>query len=332
MRMRYSALALLAVLPFVAGCAKVQAKMDFKDGNKAYQAENFKQAIVDYTSAVEKQPDFTEAWFYLGSSHQALYRPGKDDPANKANLDKAIEFYKKSLDTNLNQTPNQKIVRSNTLAALTGIYGDDPYRNFDEALKYAQMLVQDNPNDPKNLYAMANLYEKFGKVSEAETTYKQVADANPNDTKACGALAAFYNKPLWDGLSKFEQAIHILERCATLDPKDPSGWQKVAVFYWDKAYRDPLLNDQQKNEYADKGLTAADEALKVKPDYFEAIIFKGLLYRVKANVAGDPRMRQQFLEQATQLQKQGLDMKKQAQAEAAAAAAAAAPAASAAPQ
>ena len=36
-------------------------------------------------------------------------------------------------------------------------------------------------------------------------------------------------------------------------------------------------------------------------------------------------MKQQFLEQATQLQKQGMEMKKQAAAEAAAAAAAAAP-------
>ena len=41
-----------------------------------------------------------EAWFYLGSSHQALYRPGKDTPENKEHLDKAIEYYKKSLEAN----------------------------------------------------------------------------------------------------------------------------------------------------------------------------------------------------------------------------------------
>ena len=247
MRLPYPALALLALLPFAAGCAKVQAKAAFKDGNKEYKGENFKGAIEKYQRAVEKDPNYTEAWFYLGSAHQALFRPGQDDPANKEHLDKAIEYYKKSLETNPAQTENQKTVKNNTLAALTGIYADDPYRNYDEAFKYAQMLVQDNPNDPKNLYAMANLYEKFGKIEDAERTYKQIADANPNDAKACGALAAFYNKPLWDGLSKFDQAISILEKCATLDPNDPSGWQKVATFYWDKAYRDPLLTDDQKN-------------------------------------------------------------------------------------
>ena len=57
---------------------------------------------------------------------------------------------------------------------------------------------RDNPNDTKNLYAMANLYERFGRVPEAEQTYVKVTEQNPTDAKACGALAAFYNKPLWD--------------------------------------------------------------------------------------------------------------------------------------
>ena len=32
-----------------------------------------------------------------------------------------------------------------------------------------------------------------------------------------------------------------------------------------------------------------DKALALKPDYFEAVIYKGLLYRVKANVAKNPQ-------------------------------------------
>jgi hypothetical protein len=68
-----------------------------------------------------------------------------------------------------------------------------------------------------------------------------------------------------------------------------------------------------------------DKALKIKPDYFEAIIYKGLLYRVKAGVTKNPRERQQFLDEAQTLQKQGLELKKQqAQEQASAAAAAAA--------
>jgi tetratricopeptide (TPR) repeat protein len=324
MKMRLQALVFAGLVPVLAvgGCARVRSRAAMKDGNKDYKEENFKRAVVDYSRAVELDPHFAEAWFYLGSSHQALYRPGKDTPDNKEHLEKAIEAYKKSLEVNPADTDKLRKVKINTLGALTAIYSDEPYRDFDTALKYAQQLVADNPNDAKNLYAMANLYEKFGKVQEAEELYRKIAEMNPNDAKACGALAAFYNKPLWAGRSKFDQAIATLERCASLDPNDAGGYQKITGFYWNEAYRDPLLTDQQRNYYADKGLENVEKALKLKPDYFEAIIYKGLLYRVKAGLTKNPRERQQFLDEAATLQKQGLELKKQQAQEQASAAAA----------
>ncbi len=326
MKMRLQALVFAGLVGVLAlsGCGRVRSRAAMKDGNKDYKEENFKKAVVDYGRAVELDPDFAEAWFYLGSSQQALYRPGKDTPDNKEHLEKAIEAYKKALEVNRDNTDKLRKVKINTLGALTAIYSDDPYKEFATAENYARQLVADNPNDAKNLYAMANLYEKFGKIQEAEDLYKKIAEMNPNDPKACGALAAFFNKPLWEGKSKFDQAIATLERCASLAPDDASGYQKIASFYWDKAYRDPLLSDDLKSQYAEKGLENVDKALKIKPDYFEAIIYKGLLYRVKAGVTKNPRERQQFLDEAATLQKRGLDLRKQQQQEQAAAAAAAA--------
>jgi len=327
MKMRFQVLAVATGVALLAGagCARVQARAAFKDGNKLYKDENYKQAIVEYQRAAELEPGMAEAWFYLGSSHQALYRPGKETPENREHLDRAIEFYKKSLETNDGGSEPLKRVKANALGALTAIHTEEPFKNFEVAQRYASELVQENPNDSKNLYAMANLYEKFGEIGQAEATYRKVAEMNPSDPKACGALAAFYNKPLWEGRSKFDEAIDILQRCATLDPADPGGYQKVASFYWDKAYRDPMLSDPDKDQYADRGLEAVDKALEIKPDYFEAIIYKGLLYRVKAQVARSPQLRAQYLDQAATLQKTGLDLKKEQQAEAASAAAASPP-------
>jgi tetratricopeptide (TPR) repeat protein len=330
MKMPSRALGLLLLVPFLAaGCTQVQAKQAFKDGNKAYKEEDFKKAILKYGAAVEHDPNFAEAWFYLGSAHNAMYRPGKTEPENVARLEEAIRAYDKSLEVNKGETENQKKVKLNTLAALTSIYSDDPKRNYDTAYKYAEQLVAENPNDAKNLYAMANLYEKFEKVDDAERMYKQIADSNPSDPKACGALAGFYNKPLWKdesgaARSKFDEAVTMLDRCAQLAPDDPSGYQKVATFYWDKAYRDPLLTDEQKLAFAQKGLDAVDKALALKPDYFEAVIFKGLLMREKAKATSNPRLRQQYLDEAVALAKQGQDLRKEAEAASAAAAAAAA--------
>jgi tetratricopeptide (TPR) repeat protein len=319
MKMRVQALAMGVLLLFSgAACAKVQSRAAFKDGNKEYTSENFKRAVGHYERAVELDPNLTEAWFYLGSSYQAMYRPGKDTPDNKDLLDKSIAAYKKSLETNPASSDSQKKVKTNTLGALIAIHSDEPYKNFDTAQQYAQQLVQENPNDSKNLYALANLYEKFSQVDKAEETYRKVSDLNPNDPKACGALAAFYNKPLWDGKSKFDQAIDVLQRCASLAPNDPGGYQKVASFFWDKAYRDPMISDEQKQHYAQKGLEAVNKALELKPDYFDAVIYKGLLYRVKATVAKNPRLRDEYLQEAQNQQKRALEIKKQMDAQAAA--------------
>jgi tetratricopeptide (TPR) repeat protein len=322
---------LLALLPLLlaTACSDVRAKAAFKDGNKLYKEENYRKAIDKYVQAVTLAPDMSEAYCYLGSSHQALFRPGKEGDENKQQLDQAIENYLKSLETNKGTTENLKKVRMIALGALTGIYSEPPYQDFEKALGYAQQLTQDNPDDTKNLYAIANLYEKFGKVDDAETTYRRITELHPEDAKACSSLAGFYNKPLWDEQgnvfdeatakggrrSKFEVAIETLQRCASLDPNDASGFFKVATFYWDKAYRDATVTEVQKATYAEKGLEAVEKAIGIKPDYWEAIIYKGLLYRVKAQISKNPKERAQFVEQAAALQKRALDLKKQQQAE-----------------
>jgi len=335
MRTRYRAPVLAALLPLVllsVGCDLVRAKAAFKDGNRLYREENYRKAIEEYETAVALKPDFAEAHFYLASSQQSLYRPGKEGDENRMRLDKAIEHYEKALELNKADTPNLQQVRLNTLGALTAIYSEPPLSNYEKALGFAEQLVKDNPNDLKNLYAMANLYEKFSRVAEAEQTYVKVVEQNPRDAKACGALAAFYNKALWDeqgqvwaeGTSqgarraKFEAAIATLDKCADIDPTDPEGHYKLAMFYWDKAYRDPMLGDKEKDTFADKGIEAVNVSLETKPDYWQAIVAKNLLFRVKAQVAKNPAERKRYLDQAILLQKQAMDLRKEQQEAAAA--------------
>src|SRR5215470_10660246 len=151
MKTRNQTLTILALVSLLAGlgCGRVKAKAAFKDGNRLYKEENFRKAIELYERAVDLDPGMAEAHFYLASSEQALYRPGKEGADNKELLDKAIEHYKLALDANKGSSPNLKKVRINTLGALTGIYSEPPYQEFDKALSYAQQLLQDNPNDTK---------------------------------------------------------------------------------------------------------------------------------------------------------------------------------------
>jgi hypothetical protein len=81
-----------------------------------------------------------------------------------------------------------------------------------------------------------------------------------------------------------------------------------------------MLTTSQKEQYADKGLEAVEKALQIKGDYIDAIIYKNLLFRVKASVATNSRVAQQYLDQANALRDQATNLRKQALAEGGAAA------------
>ena len=304
MKLRLQTLALTMLLPLVVGvgCSRLQAKQAFKDANKAYKDGNYKVAVERYNDAIRYSPDMAEAYFYLGSSYQALYRPGKDTPDNMGYLQKAIEAFDTSIAKNDGSSENEKTVKNGALAALTGIYSEEPYRNYEKAYQYADQLVKQNESDSRNIYAMANLYKKFDKVDDAERMFLKAVELNPSDERACNALAGFYNEPHWDGRSKFDQAIEVLQRCATLlKPDDPTGHYKVAVFYWDKAYRDPMLTEAEKDAYVDKGLEAVEAALKIRAEYVDAYVYKGLLLREKAKIVPAGKLRDMYTAQAQKL-------------------------------
>ena len=57
-------------------------------------------------------------------------------------------------------------------------------------------------------------------------------------------------------------------------------------------------------------MTAVDHSLQLKPDYVEAIVYKGLLLRLQANLEKDPAKQQALLKEAEQLSKEANDIRK----------------------
>ena len=134
--------------------------------------------------------------------------------------------------------------------------------------------MQDNPNDAKNLYAMANLYEKFGKVTRRSRPTRR----SPSRTRTTPRPAARWPASTTSRSGTKRRGLVENQRRArarqvrpgdrdrssgapTLDPNDPSGYQKVAIFYWARPTATRCSTDEQKDAYADKGLEAVDKAL-----------------------------------------------------------------------
>lgn len=311
-----AALALVASLGVAfAGCGKmneVRAMKAFKDGNKLYAANDWRGAAEKYEEAIQLDPEDNIhscgespgcVYFYLGNSYDNLYRPTrKGEPANDAYLEKAIENYKMAAD----KITNDPKMRTLALQYLVAAYGPDKMNDPTAAEPVVRAMIELEPDEPTNYFVLADIYADSGEYELAEEIYLKAKEVRPNDPAVYMQLAGFYNSQ-----GDFEKTIEAVTERTKVEPNNPEAYQTLATYYWDKAYRDFRLTDQEKKEYILAGIEAVDKALALKDDYMEAVAYKNLLLRLQANVETDPAVQQRLLREADQLRDRATELRKQ---------------------
>ncbi len=311
-----ASLAVAAVLALVAasGCGKVgelQAMKSFKAANQAYQQQDYKKASDLYEEAIASAPDTQAAHqshFFLGNSYDNLYKPSKKgDAENDALLTKAVDHYSKAAETlsASNDAADKKLGKL-SLEYLVAAYGADKLNDPGKAEPVLQKMIQGDPSDPANYFALAKLYEDAGAYDAAEQMLIKAKEARPSDSAVYMTLAGYYNRQ-----GQFDKTIDALEQRAAKEPNNPEAYYTISTFYWDKAFRDARLKDAEKKDFVQKGIQAVDHALQIKPDYAEALVYKGLLLRLEANMEKDRDKQQALLKQADQLRDKANDLRKQ---------------------
>ena len=70
------------------------------------------------------------------------------------------------------------------------------------------------------------------------------------------------------------------------------------------------LSSEQKLRYLDSGIAASDWPLSTRPDYSEALVYKNILLRMKANLETDPAAKRAMLAEADALRNRAMELKK----------------------
>jgi tetratricopeptide (TPR) repeat protein len=288
-----------------AGCSQVEglkAKMAFKDANSLYQQQDYRKAAEKYEEALAADPDLTAAYFFLGNSYDNLYKPGRRGEApNDELLTKAIDNYKKAAE----QEQDPKIKKL-ALEYLVAAYGPDKMNDPTQAEPMVQRMIELDPKDPANYFALAKIYEDTGNYEQAEETLIKAREARPNDPAVYMQLAGYYNRQ-----GEFDKTIEALEARTQQEPNNPEAFYTIATYYWDKAYRDFRLPEADKKKYVDSGVAAVDKAIALKNDYMEALVYKNLLLRLQANLEKNPQRQQALLKEADQLRDRAQELRKQ---------------------
>ena len=292
------------------GCAKigsVMAMFKFKQANQAYQSQDYERSSKLYEETIASDPGNSIVYFYLGNSYDNLYKPGeKGKPENDALIQKAVQNYQLAVEKLDANDPVQGKIKALSLQFLMAAYGSDKLDDPVKAEPVVIRLIQLDPGEPANYYQLAKLYEDAGESEAAEKVYVAAKDAKPSDVNTYIQLAGYYNRQ-----GNFGKAILAFEQRADREPNNPEGFYTVATQYWDQAYRGVGVKDADKRTYVQKGLTAIDHAIQLRPDYMEALVYKGLLLRSQALLEKDPAKQQALIKQADSLRDKAEEIRKQ---------------------
>jgi len=315
MRMRLetrtaAALAIVAMLGLssTVACSKIgelKGKMTFKDANEAYQAKNYPKAAQLYEETLQNNPDLAQVYFFLGNSYDNQYKPGVQTPDNTEKIDKAVKNYTMAADKLSTGSPDDAKLKMLSLQYLAAVYGSEKLDDPGKAEPVIQRMIQMDPGNPDNYVALARIYEDAGFYPEAEEMLVKAKEVKPNDANVYMQLAGYYNRQ-----NQFDKTIEALDQRAKLDPNNPEAYYMIATYYWDNAQHNVQLKDAEKRENVEKGLAAVDRALQIRPDYMEAIVYKGLLLRVQALLEKDPAKQQALIKEADQLHDKAEDLRK----------------------
>jgi len=303
-----AALAMTAMigLSSTVACSKVgelKARMTFKEANESYQAKNYPRAAQLYEQTLQNNPDQAQVYFFLGNSYDNLYKPGLQTSENEGNLAKAIQNYQLAADK-LNNPEDAKL-KVLALQYLAAVYGSDKLDDPGKAEPVIQRLIQLDPGNPDNYVALARLYEDAGFYAEAEEMLVKAKDVKPSDPNVYNQLAGYYKRQ-----DQLDKTIDALEQRAKLEPNNPEAAYMISTYYWDNAQHNVALKDSEKRENVEKGLAAVDKALQIRPDYMEAMVYKGLLLRTQAPLEKDPAKQQALLKEANLLHDKAEDLRK----------------------
>ena len=297
----------------LTGCGKfgeLQAMKAFKAANQAYTQQDYKKAATLYEQAIQAAPDTQpahQAYFFLGNSYDNLYKPSKKGDANNDELlTKAVDNYTKAAETLASSNdPKDKTLGKRSLEFLVNTYGSEKLNDPGKAEPVLLKMIQQDPSDPTYYFQLAKLYEDAGAYDAAEQMYVRGKEAKPNDGSGYMQLAGYYNRQ-----GEFDKTIDALEQRAAREPNNPEAYYTIATFYWDKAFRDARLKEQDKRDFVQKGIQSIDHALQIKPDYAEALVYKGLLLRLEANMEKNPEKQKQLLQDADRLRDRANELRK----------------------
>lgn len=163
------------------------AETAFAEGNKLFDDNKIDQAIDAYNQAIKLNPEFAEAYFKLGISHQIL--------------EKVSETAAFEEDTEPTPKSGKEIVRTK-----------DSEKAFESAVKEYKKILEKNPKDDAAHFNLGRSYDKLNEDKDALKALREAVELKPDSSEYRTELGKILIK-----LAQFYEAVRVLKKALELD-------------------------------------------------------------------------------------------------------------------
>jgi tetratricopeptide (TPR) repeat protein len=267
------------LLAAMLGCSRdpsVRKQKYFERGNRYFESGKFPEAVIEFSNAVQLDPQYGAAHFKLGESYlkmqrlqdgySELQRTVELDPGNtKAQLDLGLIMIAGRSYVHVAPIAKQMLAvdPNNADAHLLLSELNRAQGKFDAALEEINKAIALNPNDSGFYVQLATLQSATSSKVAAETTLKKALEVDPKFAPAVQALAGLY-----ESAERWGDAETELRYAITLNPRRVELRQWLARLYYSQERK---AEAEQVMIQAKKDLGGEGDHYRVLGEYYNNV-------------------------------------------------------------
>jgi tetratricopeptide (TPR) repeat protein len=194
-----------------------------------------------------------------------------------------------------------------------------------QAVGQLEKLMTLTPPGPEEMDKVRNYYLSLltsaGDNEKAVGFLEKRIREEPNNKELIAQVAQLQAK-----VGNFDESLRWYEKIAAMEPNDKTHWYTIAVLCWERSNKAGItISPDERTTIIQRGIDSIDKALALDTEYTEAIAYKNLLFREKADAlskAGRFEEAQAAFAESVKLRDQAIELMKKKKAQAAAAPAA----------
>ena len=145
----------------------------------------------------------------------------------------------------------------------------------------------------------------------AISTFENVLKRDPNNVNAIAGMASMYQNLGQTDTKQLQKSHDYYLKYAQLDSNNPIPFYAIGSLDWLIVYdKNNTLSTEEQIKVLDEGLANIDKSLALNPDYDDAMSYKNLLYRLKADRADNEEDKKKLTAMADEWFNKSLETRK----------------------